>query len=127
MLTGMVIWRDFSTGRAGIRPLISKGPNMPLVVQYSFCANAPDDAAINSMPSNAATMPDFFMVLIPPWNFRVVLCLYFSYPLAPPVTLYRPNFTSGREFFDFPAIAFRYLRYGATEVCPFRFNASLRV
>src|SRR4029077_17663512 len=93
MLTGMVIWRDFSTGRAGIRPLISKGPNMPLVVQYSFCANAPDDAAMNSMPNSAATMPDFFMVSFLLGILVVVLCLYFSYPPAPPLICVARNFS----------------------------------
>src|SRR5882672_5296256 len=110
MLTGMVIWRDFSTGSAGIRPRMSNGPNIPLVVQYNFCANAPVDAAVQSRLTRAATMPDFFMVLIRPWNFLVVVLLL----LVPTCTaenffLNLPDF--GREFLNsFPAIAFRYLR-----------------
>src|SRR4029078_4501269 len=118
MLTGMVIWRDFSTGRAGISPRISNGPNIPLVVQYSFCANAPDDAAMHSRPSNAATMPDFFIVFNSSIGILVVVLLLLL-PTCTPLISFSPTY--GQEAFA-PSLALRWLRYGAMAVCLNRFQ-----
>src|SRR4051794_37787570 len=95
---------------------MSNGPNIPLVVQYSFCANAPDEAAMHSTPSSAAMMPDFFM-FDSSLEFSGRSFTFFS-PYAPHVLR-----GSARVYWCRGHIG--YLRYGASGVCPFRINASI--
>ena len=65
MLIGITMSRSLSFGMVGIRPDILKGPNLPLVVQYTplTCAN-PADGMTHSMPSSAATNPSLLIGLL---------------------------------------------------------------
>src|SRR6185436_8965130 len=122
MLTGMVMSRALSTGRAGIRPRMSNGPNMPLVVQYSFCANVADEPKVHSRPSSVAARTDFFMVLTPP-VLMVIRVPTRTADFSLPKHLRTGN--SGPPFqFDVQVLC---LRYGACGVCLFGFRASIRV
>src|SRR5215510_11788726 len=62
MLTGIVMLRAFSFGTLGIRSVIGKGPNIPLVVQYRplTCASAGEER-VNTKATSAATIPSFLM------------------------------------------------------------------
>src|SRR6267142_3244835 len=75
MLTGMVMSRCFSLGTVGISPVMAKGPNMPLVVQYTCltCANTADEPNTHRRPSSAATMP--FFIWDPPRILRWLVVL----------------------------------------------------
>ena len=63
MLTGMVMSRAFSLGTRGIRSVMWKGPNKPLVAQYTplTWARASEGPA-STNPSSAAAIASFLMI-----------------------------------------------------------------